>query len=122
MPPNFGIEMILFQNSYSSVLRVAIAHSKINTWLLTSRDKFYIIPQQYQFQFARTAYFPLLSQTNFNSQSCHRQSLNPSKSSALPSYRSSSLPHIQIHFGYNGNQRSCSQGMPSNFYLSSVSR
>ena len=121
MPPNFEIKMILFQNSYSSIHRVATAHSKINAWLLASQTKFYTILQQYHFQFARPAYFLLLSQTNFNIQSHHRQSLNPSKSSALPSCRSSNLPQIQIHSGYSGNQRSRSQGMPSNFCLSSVS-
>ena len=36
--------MILFQNLYSSIPRIATAHSKINAWLLTSRAKFYIIP------------------------------------------------------------------------------
>ena len=122
MAPNFVIKVILFQNFYLSAHHVATAHSEVYAWLLISRAKFYIIPQQYHFQFARPTYFPLLSQTNFNSQSHHHQSLNPSKSSALPSYRSSNLPQIQIHLGYNGNQRSCSRGMPSNFCLSSVSR
>jgi len=41
--------MILFQNSYSSVPRVATAHSKINAWLLTSQAKVHIIPQLYHF-------------------------------------------------------------------------
>ena len=120
MPPNFGIKMILLQNSYS-VPRIATAHSKINAWLLTSQAKFYIIPQQYHLQFTQPPYF-LLSRTNINSQSRHRQSFNPSKSIALPTCRSSSLPQIYIHFGYNGNQRSRSRGMPSNFFPSSVSR
>jgi len=85
MPPNFGIKMILFQNFYLFVPRVATAHSEVYAWLLISRAEFYIIPQQYHFQLAQSAYFSLLSWASFNILIRHHQSLNPSRSSALPS-------------------------------------
>jgi len=72
MHPNFGIEMVLFQNFYLPAHRVATVYSEIYTQLLISWSEFDIIPQQYHFQLIQPIRFLLLSRASLNNQSHYR--------------------------------------------------
>ena len=122
MPPNFGIKVILFQNSYLSVYHTAtILFQDIRTipdflaWVLYNTPTVPLPTHS-------TVCFFLLSRANLNSRRRHRQSFNPSKSFAPSNPYSSGLPQIQIYFGFDDDHRPCPRGMISNSHSWNVGR
>ena len=122
MPPNFGIKVILFQNSYLSVYHAATVLLRDICVTPNFPDRVLYNAPIVSFPTHSACLLSLLSRTNLNSRRRHRQSFNPSKSFTPSSPYSSGLPQIQIYFSFDGNHQPHSRGMLSNSHSRNVGR
>ena len=123
MPPNFGIKVILFQNSYLSVYYAATVLLRD---IRASPDfpgrVLYNVPIV-SFLTHSACWLSPFSSSKSQQPTPLSPKLQPySKSSAPLSSYSSGLPRIHVHLDSNGDQRPRPRGMLSNSHSQTVSR
>ena len=123
MPPNCGIKMILFQNSYSCVYHVAtvLLRDIRATPDFPGRVLYNVSTVPLPIHSAFSPFFLFLEQT-LTADAVIAKASYPSKSSVLSSRHPSDLRQIQTYFGCNDDHWPCLWGMPPSLHSPSIGR